>query len=193
MFNICSTNLYFRFSATRWIEDEVVAERALLLWPNIVKVVKYWEGLCKSKRPKNKSYETITKHYLDELFPIKLQFFKDIAGQLKGYLEAMQTDRPMVPYLEEALSDIVSTMMRIIINPTVLAEANTSYKLIKIDLSKTTNLNPSELIRLPTATKALVGKAELPPQKKRNFLKDCQAMIIALLQKNQDKYPFKYG
>ena len=105
----------------------------------------------------------------------------------------MQTDRPMVPYLEEALNDIVSTMMRIIINPTVLAEANTSYKLIKIDLSKTTNLNPSELIRLPTVTKALVGKAELLPQKKRYFLIDCQAMIIALLQKIQDKCPLKYG
>ena len=82
-------NFYSRFSATRWIEDESVAERALLLWSNIVKIIKFWEGLCKSKTPQNKSYENLTKHYLDKVFPLKLQFFKDIAGQLKGFLKAM--------------------------------------------------------------------------------------------------------
>jgi len=80
-----------------------------------------------------------------------------------------------------------------IVKPSVLAESNTSYKLIKIDLSKASNLNPCELIKLPTATKALVVKAELPAMKKRNFLKDCQSMIVALLQKIQDKCPLKYG
>ena len=84
MFNICSTNLYFRFSATRWIEDEVVAERALLLWPNSVKVVKYWEGLCKIKRPKNKYYETITKHYLDELFSNQATVFQRYCWPIEG-------------------------------------------------------------------------------------------------------------
>jgi len=105
-----SKNFHSRFSATRWIEDESVAERALLIWPNIVKVIEYWQGLCKSKRSKNKSYETLTKRYLDELFPIRLQFFQDIACQLKGYLESMQTDQPMVPYFEETLIDIILTM-----------------------------------------------------------------------------------
>ena len=105
----------------------------------------------------------------------------------------MQTDRPMVPYLEEALSDILLTMMRIIVKPSVLAEANTSYKLSKINLSEASNLNPCELIKLPTATKALVAKAELQPPKKSNFLKDCQAMIVTLLQKVQDKCPLRYG
>lgn len=164
-----------------------------MLWPNIVKIIKYWEGLCKSKTPQNKSYENLTKHYLDKLFPLKLQFFKDIAGQLKGFLKAMQIDQPMVPFLDESLSDIVLTLMRIIVKPAVLTETNTNYKLIKIDLSNANNLCPCELIKLPTATKALVVKAELPTQKKRNFLKDCQAMIVAVLQKIQEKCPLKYG
>ena len=32
---------------------------------NIVKFIKHWQGLCKSKRPKNKSYEMLVGHHLD--------------------------------------------------------------------------------------------------------------------------------
>ena len=104
----------------------------------------------------------------------------------------MQTDKPMIPFLEEALTDIVLTLMKMIVKPGILTEATTSYKLINIDLSNTDNLLPYELVKLPTATKALL-KAVLPNQKKRNFLKDCKAMIVALLQKFQERSPLKYS
>ena len=39
-------NLCSRFCATRWIEDETVAARAISAWDNLVKVVAYWESLC---------------------------------------------------------------------------------------------------------------------------------------------------
>ena len=100
--------------------------------PNIVKIAKHWEGMCKSKRPQNKSYKNLTKHYLDKLFTWRLQFFKDIASQFKGFLELMQTDKPMVPFLEEALSDIVLMLMKMIVKRGILMEANTSFKLMKI-------------------------------------------------------------
>ena len=187
--------LYFlRFCATRWIEDESVAERALTLWPNIVKMIKHWEGLCKSRRPKNKSYTNLTKHYLDTLFPVKLQFFKDIASHLKGYLEVMQTDNPMVPFFEEALVDLVYTLMKMIVKPSVLEEANTSYKLAKVDLSNSENLIPCELVKLPTATKALLrSKVELTERKKSQYLGDCRSMLVTLLQKIQEKCQLKYA
>ena len=44
------------FCTTHWIEDkdkDENAQRAIRLWPNIVKVIKHCQGLCKSKRPKN--------------------------------------------------------------------------------------------------------------------------------------------
>ena len=43
--------LFNRFWATRWIEDESITERTISLWPNIIKIIKHWEGLCKSKGP----------------------------------------------------------------------------------------------------------------------------------------------
>ena len=99
----------------------------------------------------------------------------------------------MVPFLDESLSDIVLTLMRITVKPAVLMETNANSKFIKIDLSNANNLCPCELIKLPTATKALAEKAELPSQKKRNLMKDCQAMIATVLQKIQEKCPLKYG
>ena len=74
----------------------------------------------------------------------------------------------MVRFLEGALSDIVLIFRKMIVKPGILTEANTSFKLVKIDLSNFENFLPCELIKLPTATKALV-KAELPNQKKQFF------------------------
>ena len=88
--------------------------------------MQHWEGLSKSKRPQNKSYETLVKHYSDKFMPVKLQFFKDIASQLKEYLEIFQTDNPMVPFLGDALVDIIRTLMKMIIKPDT-----TKYEFIK--------------------------------------------------------------
>ena len=46
------------FCSTRWIEDRPVADRLLEIWPEIVKVVNYWNSLPKSKQPKCKTFIT---------------------------------------------------------------------------------------------------------------------------------------
>ena len=78
------------------------------------------------------------------MVPIRLQFFKDIANQLEGYLETFQTKNPMVPFLTDALQSIVTSLMKSFINWEVL------------DVSNLGNQIPSDIIRLPTATKTLL-------------------------------------
>ena len=63
------------FCPTRWVEDRSDAERADKVWDSVVKVIKHWEGLSQSQRPKNKSDETLVKHYTDLLMPAKCKFF----------------------------------------------------------------------------------------------------------------------
>ena len=46
-----------------------MAERGKEIWPNIVKLIKHYESLAQSYRPKNKSYETLVEHYSDKLIP----------------------------------------------------------------------------------------------------------------------------
>ena len=43
--------LFNRFCAIRWVEDESVAERALSLWPNIIKT-SIGKACIKAKDPK---------------------------------------------------------------------------------------------------------------------------------------------
>ena len=58
---------FCRFCPTRWIDDQPVVEWAPSIWKHFTKVIHYWEGLFKSVRPSNKSYETLVKHYRDRL------------------------------------------------------------------------------------------------------------------------------
>ena len=158
------------------------------LWPNIVKVVKHWEGLCKSSRPKNKSYETLVKYYSNKLVPIRLQFFQDIANQLHGYLEIFQTDRPTVPFLSDSLECLLRNLMKMIVMEGTTTSA--AFKLVKLDLSNNENLISPELLKLPTGTKGLLNT--LKEDRKRQFKKDCRIIIITLIKKLQERCPLAY-
>ena len=67
-----------------------------------------------------------------------------------------------------------------------------SFKLVKIDLAKSENLVHHELVKLPTATKALLKSLALPDDKKCQFLKECKANLVTLIKKLQEKYPLNY-
>lgn len=54
-----STQLPLQFCSTRWLEDSPVAERAIMIWPSIVKYVQETLKGPKSKVPKIKSFSTI--------------------------------------------------------------------------------------------------------------------------------------
>ena len=63
------------------IEDEAVAQQTIRLWPNILKVIKHWQGLCKQMSQN----QTLVGHRLDKAIPFKMQFIQDVASQLKGF------------------------------------------------------------------------------------------------------------
>ena len=45
-----------------------------------------WFDLCKSKHPKNKSYETLVTHHSDKFVPLRMEFLKYLAKMLKSFL-----------------------------------------------------------------------------------------------------------
>ena len=78
------------FCPTRWVEDEDVASRAIVMWP-FVNVIRHFQSFCRSKRPqKNGSFETLFLHHTDSLMLIKFQFFQDIANLLNVYLSSFK-------------------------------------------------------------------------------------------------------
>ena len=178
----------FRFCSARWIEDESVASRAIEIWEIIVKVIKHCQVLSASERPKqNKSYETLVKHYLDRVMLAKFHFFKFVASIFKNYLTSFQTDNPMLPFL--SVEKIMRRLMNMFVKKEVLEEANTAYKLIKLDLSKKENLSASQLVDCNTATKHFLESNNLPADQKLQFIKSCVAMLASIVQKLKEKIP----
>ena len=91
---------------TRSVENVTVAARAINTGFSVLKVVKYYEGLAPSKRPKDKSYETLVKG--DQFMIIKFHFLKDIADHLQTVLKGFQTDASMVPLMSDILETLCS-------------------------------------------------------------------------------------
>ena len=99
----------------------------------------------------------------------------------------------MVPFLVDALQSILMTQMEIFIKSEVLDATNCSEnRLVKLDVSNIANQIPSDTIRLPTETKALLNSTAIDVNKKHQFKKECVAMLVAIVQKLQEKSPLKH-
>ena len=109
----------------------------------MVKIVKHWESLCKSKRPQNKSYETFVKHHSDKFVPLRMQFFRFLTKKLKSFLLQFQSDKPIVPFLSDSLKELLHTLMKAIVKEEVLEVASTALSITKIDIAKSSNQNKS--------------------------------------------------
>ena len=181
------------FCGTRWIEDGPVAERVIEIWPNMVKVIKYWLSLCKSKQPQNKSFDTLVRHHTSSLIVPKLHFFRFIASLLKEFLVSFQSDNLLLPFMSSALYNIMKQILRIFVRKEVLENAATPYTLNKIDVSDKNNLVPSNDIRLDTATKAALSKSGATDGAKMQFKTDCITLLASLIAKLQERSPLKYG
>ena len=188
-----SSKFAFQFCATRWVEDEMVAQRGMEIWPNFVKVVKHWESQCKSSRPDNKSYETLVKHHQDVFVPLKMEFFRHTAKIFKEFLVQFQTDAPMVPFLAHALERQMRKIAKIVIKRKVLKDAKTPYSLMKIDLDKEENRRADDDIELGTALKEMLSSPSVRPERKREFKRQCKLTIISVLKKLNERSPLNFA
>ena len=109
----------------------MVAERGLEVWKPLAMVIKYWESLCKSKRTKNTSYETLVKHYKDPLFSAKLEFFAFAASIFQHYVVVFLTNSPMIPFIFSELEKTFSQLIRLVFRKDVYDQASTISKKIK--------------------------------------------------------------
>ena len=91
-----------------------MADRAIEVWPSVVKCLAYWESLSKSRRPQIKSYEQIVECCFDPLVPAKLHFFLFVTGIFEPYLTRFQTDAPMVPFIFDELRAIFKKLVGLI-------------------------------------------------------------------------------
>ena len=123
-----------------------------------------------------------------------MQLFEDVASHLKGFLEVFRTNNPMVSFLQKYLADVFQPLLKMVVKPESLKEADTSFKLVNLDLSKSSNLVLCELIKIPTTTKTLLSSTSFTNDpNKQPFKKDCELMIVSMISKLQERNPLKHG
>ena len=121
------------FCATRWVDDKAPADRLIDIWPNIIKIVKFWLSLTKKKQPSGKSFDAVKSAVEDPLTTAKLSFFSYIASILQSFLTKYRTQKPMIPYLYGDLSKVYKSLLEVIIKDDILEECN-GYQLPKVDM-----------------------------------------------------------
>ena len=80
-----------KFVVTRWVENEPVANRAIEIWADYVKLIKVFLGKCPSSQPKgNKSYDNLKEYHCNPLIMVYLHLFRDAAARLNYFLVKFQ-------------------------------------------------------------------------------------------------------
>ena len=93
------------------------------------------EDQPKSKQPQSSSFQILVQAVEDPYIPPKLKFVKYVAGELNKYLRGLQTDQPVLPFLNGTLLELLYSLMSMFTNNDTMKKATASLKLMKIDTS----------------------------------------------------------
>ena len=94
------------------MENETVANRAIEIWGDIVKLIKLFAAKSPSKEPKhNASFNNLKEHYINEFIIVYLHFFRDVAVYLNAFLIKFRTDGSIVLFLSKKIGEILRWVM----------------------------------------------------------------------------------
>ena len=136
------------------------------VWELVVATVRHWGSLCKSKKPKNNSFDTLVIHYQDLLMTAKLHFFAFIATILKPFLVLFQTENPMLPFMYNELYHVSKRLIALMYKKEKIDETKTVSKAMKEDWLKNKNNHINDI---EAAAKDDLSKAKVATEKKRKF------------------------
>ena len=117
-----------KFCAARWTENEDVGDRAILTWSSVKSVIKHFLSLSQNARTKsNKSFDTLVQCHSSAFMIVKFD-------ALVKFPVKFETDSPMTPFMSDVLETLLRSLMKRFVFTAKLEQANTPYKLIKLDL-----------------------------------------------------------
>ena len=121
MYNVCFKIKEVIPFFCRWVEDKPVADRLIQIWPQIISIINFWNSLPRSKQPSSKSYLNLKKSCAAPVCPAKLKFFSFFASMLEPYLRLYQTDKPMLPYMCDDLTKLITNVLSLIVKESVIS------------------------------------------------------------------------
>ena len=121
------------YCATCWVENELVAERMIELWPNLIKLINFWTSPPKSKQPTCKGYGKVCDAVKDPFMISKLTLFSFVCGLVEPYLKVFQCGRPMVPFIYSKVKSVIKSLPLLIVKP-IIEKSKTATDLKNINL-----------------------------------------------------------
>ena len=108
------------FCKVRWVESKPVAERAIDIWPDVEKMLAFWEKKKKHQRPQGKSYEVVPSAVKEPLIVAKFQFFCFMANMVEPFLVKYQSNAPLVPFMYHDISSLLKSLMLLVFKSEVV-------------------------------------------------------------------------
>ena len=124
----------------------------------------------------------------DAIMPVKLHIIRDISLKLNSFLVTFQSDAPLVPFLSDALEVLVRRFMEFFVLKKVVKEADTPYKLIKINLEDKAKHKPPSHVKLLTSVVGMLAT------KQKEAIKMKFVMLLKkMVEKMEERSPLKYA
>ncbi|XP_056451964.1 uncharacterized protein LOC130387051 isoform X3 [Gadus chalcogrammus] len=129
-----SSTFALPFCGHQWVENLPVAERALQIWPNILKYV----AAVRTKdvnNPATSSFDTIEVAAKDPFVIAKLEFFTAVCRTVSPFLTRYQTDEPVLPFIAHDLAELLKSLLRRFVKIDLLRDA-TPAQLVRLDVTE---------------------------------------------------------
>ena len=123
-----------KFCKHRWLDNVIVMERALEMWPHIEQYVQCVKSGT-LPHPKNKSFEVVASSCGDPFFVAKGSIFLSIAKDLAPFLIKYQSDMPMLPFVQMDLCQLLRSVMERFVKQEVMQNIQSTIALMKLDVT----------------------------------------------------------
>lgn len=188
-----------KYCGHRWLENKPVVERAIAIWPSIVKYVRAVPSnpVLKKHVKTSKAFTLVKTMVSDPLILAKMNFFLSMTIPYQDILTNFQSYNPMLPFLKASMLRLMTILMKRVVPPAIIQAATSNVKLCSIDLDDQKNLKKQSETDVGTGTLLELNKASISseptfPQLRHQFYKECQSFVIAAIQKVQEKNPLRY-
>ncbi|XP_065125255.2 uncharacterized protein [Paramisgurnus dabryanus] len=191
-----STCFPLPFCGHRWVENLPVAERAVQVWPVIMK---YVDAVKQKKLPNpgTASYDIIEAAQADPLIIAKLQFFLAISRTFNPFLTKYQTDEPVLPFLAKDLSELLKSLLRRFWKRELLHDL-TPLQLTKVNVSDEANWVPVMNTDIGLGAESAIKALQTEPGGRIGelsvliFRRECRQGLVTMVKKLQEKSPLKF-
>ena len=147
----------------------------------------YWVKLPESKRPNSKCY---IKTSSDDSQVIKLHSY--VAGIVEPFLQKLQTDKPVIPFLFFELTAIITCLLEIIVQLEVIESCKCARQPKEINLTDKAKLLPVEKINNCFSVDVVLNKLKRSnaiTSQINELKKGTQLFVITMLSKLFERSP----